>query len=150
MWLRRPDWKRIARYVAIVGTTMTAALVIGRINVVHSLDLRATDAQFILRGKRPTSNIVMVVADQKTYDNIADVQLFWHPYYAEAIRAAVDGGAKVMALDIAFTIPVQKWEPDHDRLLAEAFANAATRIPVICGYVPAAMQKQSEWPIPVN
>jgi len=120
---------RILVFAGITTGTMVLSFLVGNLNVVRSLDLRAVDAQFVLRGKRPTGNIVLLTADQKTYDNISDVQLFWHPYYAEAIRAVADSGAKVMALDIAFTIPVSKWEPDHDRILAEAVVETAQRIP---------------------
>jgi class 3 adenylate cyclase/CHASE2 domain-containing sensor protein len=127
------------------------AVLVGQIGAIESLGMRASDAQFVLRGKlTPPPQILLLVIDQKTYENIPDVQLFWHPFYAEAIRAAADGGAKVMGVDIAFTVPVQKWEPDHDRLLAEAAAETAARMPLVIGYVPASLTRQQEWPVPVN
>src|SRR5262249_16276517 len=53
-------------------------------------------------------------------------------------------------LDVAFAIPVARWEPNHDQLLAEAVSETASRMPVVCGYVPSAVQKQGDWPVPVN
>jgi class 3 adenylate cyclase/CHASE2 domain-containing sensor protein len=138
-------------YAAITAAAALLGVVLGRVSFVQTLGLRAMDAQFILRGKmQPPPEVVLLVIDHKTYDNIPDVQLFWHPVYAEAIRATADGGAKVLGLDIAFAVPVQKWEPDHDRLLAEAAAETAARMPVVIGYVPGAVVRQQEWPVPVN
>ena len=147
--------KRRARrgldYVGIVLGAVLLAVLLSRIGVVRSFDVRATDAQFVLRGKvAPADQVMLVVIDQKAYDNISDAQLFWHPLYAEAIRAAADGGAKVMGLDVTFAIPVGKWEPDHDRILAAAAAEPAARMPVVIGYVPAFLNKQQERPVPVN
>jgi len=148
--LSNKRWKRMGIYAGIVITSVVATAALGMLNVVRTLELKAADAQFLLRGKKSTSDIVLLTIDKKAYDNIKDVQLFWHPYYAEAIRAAAEGGAKVMGLDVTFTVPVQKWEPDHDRLMAETIVETAARMPVVCGYVPAAMEKQQDWPIPIN
>ncbi len=112
------------------------------------LSLKAYDANFLLRGKRPTSNVVLVVADDKALNTFSELQAFWHPYYAQAIRGAQMGGAKVVAMDIAFGIPVEKWVPGNDALLADAVASA--QIPVVIGLVPGLVTKQKDWPIPVN
>ena len=101
------------------------------------LSLKAYDANFLLRGKRPTSNVVLVVADDKALNTFSELQAFWHPYYAQAIRGAQLGGAKVVAMDIAFGIPV-----------ADAVASA--QVPVVIGLVPGLVTKQKDWPIPVN
>ncbi len=76
---------------------------------VQLLSLKAYDAQFLLRGSRPTSDIMLVVADEKTLNTFPELQAFWHPYYADAIRASAAGGAKVVAFDVAFGIPVTRW-----------------------------------------
>ncbi len=114
----------------------------------QSLSLRAYDANFLLRGTRPTGNIVLVVADDKALNTFSELQAFWHPYYAQAIRGAQLGGAKVVALDIAFGIPVEKWAPGNDAMLADAVASA--QVPVVIGLVPGLLAKQKDWPIPVN
>ena len=112
------------------------------------LSLKAYDANFVLRGKRPTSNVVLVVADDKALNTFSELQAFWHPYYAQAIRGAELGGAKVVAMDIAFGIPVEKWAPGNDAMLADAVASA--HVPVVIGLVPGLLAKQKDWPIPVN
>jgi adenylate cyclase len=112
------------------------------------LSLKAYDANFLLRGKRPTSNVVLVVADDKALNTFSELQAFWHPYYAQAIRGAQLGGAKVVAMDIAFGVPVEKWAPGNDALLADAVASA--QVPVVIGLVPGLVAKQKDWPIPVN
>src|SRR5690348_2294402 len=98
--LSNKRWKRMGIYAGIVITSVVATAALGMLNVVRTLELKAADAQFLLRGKKSTSDIVLLTIDKKAYDNIKDVQLFWHPYYAEAIRAAAEGGAKVMGLDV--------------------------------------------------
>jgi adenylate cyclase len=151
MKFERHQIRRAAHYTAIAALAALAAILLGNAGAFHSFEMRALDAQFVLRGKsKPAPEVVLLAIDQKSYDNIPDVQLFWHPLYAEAIRAAADGGAKVMGVDITFTVPVQKWEPDHDRMLAEAAATTAERMPIVIGYVPSVLTRQGEWPVPIN
>jgi adenylate cyclase len=143
-------WRSTLVYSGIVAGSIAASLLLGGIRVIQQLHLKALDAHFVVRGKAPVSRVVLLTIDQKALDNFQELQLFWHPYYAEAVRAAADGGAKVLGIDIAFAVPVAKWEPDHDRLLAEAVAETAARMPVVCGFIPAVMNRQQEWPVPVN
>jgi adenylate cyclase len=55
-----------------------------------------------------------------------------------------------MGLDLAFPIPVEKYVPGLDQRLASAVIATSTVMPVICAYAGTAMQKQSEWPVPMN
>jgi adenylate cyclase len=116
----------------------------------QSFRLKALDFHFLVRPNRPAKNIVLLAIDQKSLDTLPEPYLFWHRYYAEAIRAAAAGGAKVLGLDVTFMIPVQTWEPTYDQILAGAVSETSPVMPAICGYVPAAMQKQNDWPVPVN
>src|SRR5580704_8510514 len=121
---------------------------LGKLRFFQLLSLKAYDTNFVLRGKRPVDGIVLVVADEKTLNTFDDLQAFFHPYYAQAIKGAELGGAKAVGLDAAFAIPVTRWAPDNDRLMAEAVASA--QIPVVVGFIPALMGKQHDWVIPVN
>ncbi len=132
--------------IAIGGVVATQLL--STTHFIQLLNLKSYDAQFLLRGKRPVSDIVLVVADEKTLNTFPELQAFWHPYYAEAIRGAAAGGAKVVAFDVAFGIPVTKWAPDADQILAEAVSTST--VPAVIGYVPALLEKQRDWPVPVN
>jgi len=116
----------------------------------QAIQLKTLDLHFLLRGAKPASGITLLVIDEKSLNTFPELMLFWHPYYAEAIRAAAGAGAKVFGLDVAFGIPVTKWEPDHDSMLADAVASTAAQMPVICGYVPSLGAKQKEWPVPIN
>jgi len=86
------------------------------------LSLKAQDAHFVLRGKLPTKDVVLIEMDDKTLNKFPEPTLFWQPYYAEAIQGAADAGRKVLILDVAFDIPVTKWEPNNDPGLAAAYA----------------------------
>ena len=110
--------------VLIVVISTASAQLLCNTRLIRLLHAKIYDAHFLVRGPEPTESIVLVTADQKTLDSIPEVQLFWHPYYARVIRAAGQGGAKVMGLDLAFGVPVDKWEPTHDQQLAEAVISA--------------------------
>jgi adenylate cyclase len=116
------------------------------------LNLKAYDAHFALRSllHRPAtiSNIVLLVADQKTSDTFPELRMFWHKHYADAIRAAGAAGAKVIGLDLAFGVPVEKWEPDYDRMLGEAVSTSPA--PVVTNYVSELNSNQSSQAIPIN
>src|SRR5579871_2967755 len=137
--------------------TVAAAIVLGSASVTRLMsdlpffqlfNLKALDTHFAVRGREPVSNIILLVADKKALDAYAEPLIFWHDYYVEAIRAAANAGARVVGLDAAFEIPIDKWEPDYDRLMAEAVS--ASPVPVIIGYVPDLNGKQSERPNPIN
>ena len=143
-------WSRWAFIAVIVTGSAIGARFLSSVPFFQILNLKAADAQFVLRGKPriAPSNIVLLVADQKALDTFHDLRLFWHPYYAQAIKAAGQAGAKVIGLDLAFGVPVEKWEPDYDRMLAEAVSTSP--VPVVCGYVSSLNTNQDTLPVPIN
>src|SRR2546422_4358517 len=141
-------WSRWGIAAAIVIACAISTRLLSDIPFFQILNLKALDAQFVLRGKQPTSNIVLLVADQKALDTFHELRMFWHPYYTETIKAAGEAGAKVIGLDLAFGVPVDKWEPDHDRMLAEAVSTSP--VPVVCGYVSSLNTNQDTLPVPIN
>ncbi len=141
-------WKYWLVGVALTIAATGGAHVLADQPFFRQLSARAYDAHMVLRGPQPTNGIVLVVADQKALNEFPELLAFWHPYYADAIRGAEAGGAKALALDVAFGIPVDKWVPDADRILGEAVASA--QMPLVVGFVPALVERQRERPIPVN
>lgn len=144
----KPKWRRLAVCAAIAIASAVSTRLLSNVRFFQILHLKAFDVQFALRGQVPTSDIVLLVADQKALDTFHELLIFWHPYYAQAIQAAGQSGARVIGLDLAFGVPVDKWEPDHDRLLAEAVSTSP--VPVVCGYVSVLNGNQSTAPIPIN
>src|SRR5258708_1195476 len=114
------------------------------------IHLKAGDLHFLIRGKQPTSNTVILAVDQKSIDTYKELMYFWHPYYADAIKAAAEGGAKVMMIDIAFGVDVEKYEPGHDGLLVEAVDATLDKMPVICANLAALNKNERIWPVPIN
>ncbi len=141
-------WRSFAISVILVILSAAGARALSRIRFFELLNLKAYDAQFVLRGKRPTPDIVLVVADQKALDTFPELRIFWHRYYAEAIRAASDARARAIGLDVAFGVPVTQWEPALDGELVDAVQSS--HIPVICGYIPAFNTNQATVPVPIN
>lgn len=141
-------WRRVLVCALIAAGSAGAAALLGGVRFFQILNSKAYDAHFVVRGKHPTNDIVLVTADQKTLDTFPDVQLFWHTHYANAIRAAGVGGAKVFGLDVAFGIPVEKWEPGHDQQLAEAAVSAP--MPVVVAYVSGFNTNPESQRVPLN
>ena len=73
---------------------------------------------------RDVTRFIREALDQKALDNFKELRLFWHSHYANAIKGAIAGGAKVVGLDLAFGIGVDRWEPGLDNLMAEAVSTA--------------------------
>jgi len=142
------------RYRLVIGAIACASVactwLASQTAFFHLLHLKARDLHFMVRGERPTPDIVLVTIDQKSLDTYREPLLFWHAYYADAIRGAAEGGAKVLGLDVTFAIPVTEWAPDLDQKLVEAVIQNSTRMPVICTYVQGTLNLQQERPVPLN
>jgi adenylate cyclase len=139
--------------VLAVGSALGASLLSG-VRFFQILNLKAYDAHFVARdffGKPPSiPNIVLLLADQKTLDSpsFSDLRDFWHKHYATVIRGAGQAGAKVIGLDLAFGAPVEKYEPDYDRLLGEAVSTSP--VPVVCAYATEINTNPEAQRIPIN
>ena len=129
-------WKRWAICAAIAFGGVAGALLLAKVEFFQLLDLKARDAHFVLRGARPTRDIVIVAIDDATLNSFPEPTLFWGHYYADAIRAAVDGGGKVFVLDVAFNIPVAQYDGGkNDEALAKAFNYASSAgMPLITAF----------------
>ena len=144
-------WRRAAICAAIALASVLITILVSHIQFFQTLSLKAQDANFVLRGKVPTRDIIIIGIDEKAQDHFPEPQLFWRHYYAQAIQAAADGGAKVMMVDAAFAIPVAKWDPDDDSSLAGAYAAATPTMPVVLAWVAnTADQHDPAFAVPVN
>jgi adenylate cyclase len=144
----RRRWRHFAICALIAVVSAVTARLLSELRFFELLNLKSLDLQFVLRGKRPVSQIVLITADDKALKSFPELRILWHPYYAQAIHAAATAGAKVIGLDLAFGAPVEKYEPGYDQLMAEAVLTSP--VPVVVGYVPPANTNQRTDPIPVN
>lgn len=148
----KKKWRRWAVAALIAVGSAVGAVSLGGIRFFHILNLKAYDAHFIvrdfLRSRPAVSNIVLLTADKKAMDTFPELRVFWNGHYANAIRAAGQAGAKVIALDLAFGVPIDQWQPGADELLAGAISTSP--VPVVCGYVPELNSNKSSQAIPVN
>jgi class 3 adenylate cyclase/CHASE2 domain-containing sensor protein len=145
-------WSAICVLISVGSALAAWGLSASGLTFFRQLDVKVLDAHFVTRGRTPVNDIVLVTVDNHSLETISDLQMFWHPHYANAIRGVAKGGAKVMGLDIAFGVPVARWEPDYDQILAQAVAEVAPAMPVICIYVPEMMGKQRNeaFAVPLN
>jgi class 3 adenylate cyclase/CHASE2 domain-containing sensor protein len=145
-------WRHWVLCVVLAGGSVLGAWLLGDLRFFQILNLKAYDAHFVardfLRGRPVISNIVLLLADQKALDTFPELRLFWHQHYATAIRAAGAAGAKVIGLDLAFGIPVDKWEPDYDWMLGEVVSTSP--VPVVCGYASELNSNADAQRIPIN
>ena len=145
------NWQRVAICAAIAVSSLVLTLLLANLRVVQILDLKAQDAHFVLRGPVPTRDILIVGIDSKALDTFPDLTSFWQPYYADTIRGAAAGGAKVFVLDVFQAIPVAKYEPDNDSILAQAFTEASPKMPVVTAFIAStADQKDAAFAVPLN
>src|SRR5438309_11301857 len=109
MFSGKPSARKVKRWAVIAAIavgSVAATLLLGNLKFFQLVHLKANDLHFLVRGRRPTSNIVVLAVDQKCLDHFHELLMFWHPYFAEAIRAAADGGAKVLGFDWTFAVDV--------------------------------------------
>ena len=147
--------QKLKKITSLAGISFAAAILtlgLSQLRFFQLLSLKAQDVNFVLRGSRSVSNVVLIGIDDETLNRFPEPSLFWQKYYGDAITAAADGGAKVFVLDIAFSIPVEKYVADNDGYLLGAFNAALPRMPVICAYVPEAMggQAKTDFAVPLN
>jgi adenylate cyclase len=148
----KKKWRHWALCAVLAAGSALAASLASDIRFFQILNLKAYDAHFVVRdwlSRSPViSNIVLLLVDQKTLDTFPELRDFWHQHYANVIRAAGQAGAKVIGLDLAFGAPVEKYEPDFDRLLGEAVSTSP--VPVVCAYATELNTNPEAQRIPIN
>lgn len=103
---------------------MTIVLITGAL---QGIEHKSLDFRFLCRGAIPTNDkIIIVETDEDALQKIKDPFIFWHPYFAEVIKAIAKGGARVIGLDFLQTIALNKTvgDEDLDRIMAEALIEA--------------------------
>ena len=76
-----------------------------RASFLQTLELRSLDARFLLRGARPhDARIVIVGVDEKTLRKLGSFPIV-RSAYAGLVDRLSQGGASVVALDLAFPTP---------------------------------------------
>ena len=120
--------------VAAAGSAMLA-WVLSTSSPMQLLELKGYDVRWILLGNQPPpSNVILVMLDERTEAMIQEPRIFWHPHFASVLRAAADGGAQAIGLDVGFGLSVEPWAPDLDRQLASAYAEVSVSVPVVLAY----------------
>src|SRR5258708_6145082 len=151
-------WKHWVIYASIALTSATGAWMLSGVGFFQQLNLKTSDTQFILRAlidktfpslaRKANNDIVLVVINATTKEAFHQPMIFWNPHFADAIEAAAQGGARVIAIDHAFATPVSEYKPDDDRILAEAVMNPG--VAVVLNYVPEAATQHQENAVPAN
>ncbi|HWP85715.1 MAG TPA: adenylate/guanylate cyclase domain-containing protein [Terriglobia bacterium] len=132
---RRRKRLRGALMAAAVLASAVLAWFLALASPLQLLELKTYDLRFVLRGSQPPpSGIVLVLIDAKTEAAYPEPHIFWHPHYADMLRAAALGGARAIGLDVSFALSVEPWAPDFDRQLAAAFAEVSATTPVVLAF----------------
>lgn len=109
------------------------------------------DAHVLLTPARTPPEILIVAVDEASTESLPEPLMFWHGYYAAAIERLARAGAKVIALDMVFAVPVERWAPGLDARLAAAAARAEEAgTPVFVGTAALARQREQERAVPLN
>lgn len=145
--------RRAQAVLAVILAVMAglAGLLPERFRVGRVAEWKLRDAHILLTPARPPSQILIVAADERATEAFPEPLLFWHGYYGRAIERLAEAGAKVIAMDMVFAVPVTQWAPGLDARLAAAAAKAEEAgIPVLVGTAPLARQKEQERAVPLN
>jgi adenylate cyclase len=142
----KKTWKRAAICALIAAGSVILTLLMANIQFFKVVDVKAQDAHFVIRGAANTKDIILILLDDKARSQFPEPQMFWHPYYADAMRAVAAGGAKVMVLDVAFGTRVAKYLPAIDADLAATFLEVSPQVPVVCAFVSGA----EDFPVPLG
>ncbi|MBM3736473.1 MAG: adenylate/guanylate cyclase domain-containing protein [Acidobacteria bacterium] len=145
-------WRDRAIVALIVAAAVALTVRMAHEKGFEPIHHKARDLNFLFRGPVPARNVMLVVMDQASLDTFPEPMMFWHPYYADVIRGAAAGGAKVLGLDVTFLIPVDQWNPgkEYDQKLAAAVIETAGTMPVITASVPSTLAKQEQWAVQLN
>ena len=114
----------------------TAALLIGLTTVTDSSELRTVDWRFAVRGAQPPpDDVVAVLIDDATYDDMQEPWPFDRSVHAEVLRWLDDAGARAIAYDIQFSEPTgERWdESPEDVALADAVRSTSGRTALASG-----------------
>lgn len=145
------NWKRVAICAGIAIGSTILTLLLTAVPFFQGLNLKAQDAQFVLRGPVPTHDIVIIGVDEKTLSSLPELGDFWHPYYADAMRGAAIAGAKLFVLDHFFAVPVTQYEPGLDAEMAQALTEVLPKMPVVTAFLAStADQKDPAFAVPLN
>ena len=119
----RSTWRLLVSGSA-VGLLMTAAALLDPLNLLEVTELKALNAQFLLRGTAvPSSSIVIVTIDEDSFD---ELNLAWpwpRAVHARLLDIVSQAKPSVIGLDIVFAEP-SPYGPEDDEALARAVARA--------------------------
>jgi adenylate cyclase len=108
--------------VAVAAVTAVVALA----DPLRQLELDTVDARFAIRGTEPPpEDVVQVVIDDATFDELGVQWPFPRRMHARVIDALRRSGAKVIAYDIQFTEPTT---PAQDNALISAVMRARGKV----------------------
>ena len=116
------DVAHLARLGAIAAVSAVAALAADRAEIGHGLELDTVDARFAIRGKQPPpDDVVLVLVDEQTLDELDLRWPFPRSRHARVIRRVAAAKPSAIAVDLQFTEPTKI---DEDNALIESIADA--------------------------
>jgi adenylate cyclase len=97
---------RIILLAAVAALAVGIPLLFYATDVMQTLELDSIDARFSVRGdEKPPADLVVVGVDAATQQNLKQQWPFPRDFHARVIRRLKADGAKVIAMDIAFSEP---------------------------------------------
>ena len=100
----------------------------------HYLALKAYDTYLSRLPRQQDPRIVLVLIDEKSRGAFPEPMILWNRHYADLFRGLALGGAKVVGVDVYFSIPVDEWLPGQDEILSRGFLEASSSVPIVLGY----------------
>jgi adenylate cyclase len=147
MQARQRQWVAVG---AAAAAACLLTMLLSRSKPLEFLELKVYDLMVLATPARTPPQVVLLTIDQPSIETYPEPLLFWHRHYSQALRAAARAGAKTIGVDVAFPIPVARWEPGSDEELARTFLEIHPKTPIVCGVAGPYYGRQQDWAVPWN
>ena len=119
----RSTW-RLLMVGSAVGLLVTAGALLDPLNLLEVTELKALNAQFLLRGTVvPSSSIVIITIDEDSFDELNQAWPWPRAMHARLLDIVSQAKPSVIGLDLVFAEP-SLYGPEDDEALARAVARA--------------------------
>ena len=129
--------RALQRVAVAAALTVAAAGLVALLTATapfHYLALKAYDTYLSRLPRQQDSRIVLVLIDERSRAAFPEPMILWNRHYADLFRGLAMGGARVVGVDVFFSIPVDEWLPGQDGILSRGFLEASSSAPIVLGY----------------
>lgn len=111
---------RALLYLAVIGLSYLAGVLLNRSSIGNFVELRAYDLRFLARGpvaRDRAAPLTIVGIDEESFRAIPDPLIVWNGYMGAVVEGLAEAGARVAGIDFLFA-DTSRLDPDGQQALA--------------------------------